>query len=312
MSGTPDPYLSPEASGSGPSGTSGKAIASLVLGIGSFFCSLLFAIPALILGLMGLGDINRSQGKLSGRGMATTGIVLSIVLPMMQFIFVILLALLLPAIQAAREAARRASSSVKLKNVVIAAHMYHDNFQKLPVAADSSKGAPVSWRTKLLPYVEQGHLYDQYDHSQPWDSAANRAISDKKVPVYQSPNARVPDSNQTNYLAVVGPGTVFEGNQPISFNTVKAPTQTIFYVEANHDRTVPWAEPKDLDYDPANPRAGLGDVRPGLFIAAFGGSEVRSINNDIDPDVLRAMMSRDPSDNGGIERELNKRYGGGR
>ena len=93
---------------------------------------------------------------------------------------------------------------------------------------------------------------------------------------------------------------------PISFNSVKAPTQTIFYVEANHDRTVPWAEPKDLDYDPANPMAGLGDVRPGLFIAALGGSEVRSINNDIDPDVLRAMMSRDPSDNGGIERELGQ------
>lgn len=76
--------------------------------------------------------------------MATTGIVLSIVLPMMQFIILILIALLLPAIQAAREAARRASSSVKLKNVVIAAHNYHDNFQKFPVAADSSKGAPVS------------------------------------------------------------------------------------------------------------------------------------------------------------------------
>jgi len=299
MSGPVDPYRSPESSFAPPPQTSGKAIASLFLGIGSLFCSIVLAIPALILGLMGLSDIKKSEGRLTGSGMATTGIVLSIALPMFQLIILILIGLLLPAIQAAREAARRASSSMNLKHVVLATHTYHDSMQQLPLAADDSRGAPMSWRTQLLPYVEQNHLYDQYDPSQPWDSDVNRPVSDRKVMIYQSPNARS-DSNEANYLAVVGPGTAFEGNQRQSFSSLKAPSQTIFFVEANEDRAVPWAEPKDLNYDPADPLAGLGKMRPGLFIAAFGDGAVQSIDNDIDPDVLRAMMSRDAADNGRI------------
>ena len=53
-------------------------------------------------------------------------------------------------------------------------------------------------------------------------------------------------------------------------------------------------------YDPADPMAGLGKMRPGHFLAAFGDTTVQTIANDIDPDVLRAMMSRDDADNGQI------------
>src|SRR5438552_417055 len=53
-----------------------KAVASLVLGILSLTCFGIFAgIPALVLGSLARRDIDRSQGRLSGRGLAAGGIV---------------------------------------------------------------------------------------------------------------------------------------------------------------------------------------------------------------------------------------------
>ncbi len=61
----------------GSSGTSGKAIASLVLGILAFLIWPL-GVAGIILGVMARNDI-RAQPGLGGNGLAITGIVLSVV-----------------------------------------------------------------------------------------------------------------------------------------------------------------------------------------------------------------------------------------
>src|SRR5262245_59066222 len=60
----------------GPTQTSGKAIASFILGLCSFVLCLITGIPAIILGILGLGDINNPKKNLSGRGLAIAGIVM--------------------------------------------------------------------------------------------------------------------------------------------------------------------------------------------------------------------------------------------
>jgi hypothetical protein len=60
-----------------PPQANGLAIASLVLGIVSLAtCNCLTAIPGIILGHMGLGQIRRSGGTQTGRGMALGGLVM--------------------------------------------------------------------------------------------------------------------------------------------------------------------------------------------------------------------------------------------
>ncbi|MCW2753428.1 MAG: hypothetical protein JWQ32_839 [Marmoricola sp.] len=60
-----------------PADTSGKATASLVLGIaGMILCGLFTGIPAIFLGISAKRDIDAAQGRVGGRGMATAGIVL--------------------------------------------------------------------------------------------------------------------------------------------------------------------------------------------------------------------------------------------
>jgi len=80
----------------------------------------------------------------------------------------ILIALLLPAVQAAREAARRSQCTNNLKQFVLAGHNYHDVYKTFPrfsytYSADSgSHWEGFSVHTMLLPYIEQGALYDQW------------------------------------------------------------------------------------------------------------------------------------------------------
>lgn len=55
--------------------TSGLAITSLVLGIGSLLCGVFTGIPAVICGHLAKGQIRRSGGQIQGSGLATAGLI---------------------------------------------------------------------------------------------------------------------------------------------------------------------------------------------------------------------------------------------
>jgi hypothetical protein len=103
--------------------TCGLAIASLVLGILGFLCGL-SAIPGLILGIMALRRINRSAGRLRGKGLATGGIVTSGV----ALVMLILAAMLMPALARPRAEARNAVSARNLHIIGIALEMYQTDW----------------------------------------------------------------------------------------------------------------------------------------------------------------------------------------
>jgi prepilin-type N-terminal cleavage/methylation domain-containing protein len=80
----------------------------------------------------------------------------------------VLVSLLLPAVQAAREAARRMQCSNNLHQIGMGMHNYHDVFLAFPVGVTNSvagngngSNGNWTWPARLLPFVEQGTLYDQ-------------------------------------------------------------------------------------------------------------------------------------------------------
>jgi hypothetical protein len=90
----PPPGYTPYGAGDsyGPPAKSGKATASLVLGIlGILACPIILSVLAIIFGVQSRNEITRSGGRISGHGMATAGLVLGIIgLVLMPLWFIIL------------------------------------------------------------------------------------------------------------------------------------------------------------------------------------------------------------------------------
>jgi prepilin-type N-terminal cleavage/methylation domain-containing protein len=76
-------------------------------------------------------------------------------------IIALLIGLLLPAVQRVREAASRISCANNLKQIGLAFTMYNQDFNTLPPCQLDNGGA--TWAVMILPYLEQGNLYNQWD-----------------------------------------------------------------------------------------------------------------------------------------------------
>ncbi|MGL6096492.1 MAG: DUF1559 domain-containing protein [Fimbriiglobus sp.] len=142
-------------------------------------------------------------------------------------IIAILIGLLLPAVQKVREAADRATCSNNVKQIGLAIHAFHDAQKHTPQNAGPGAGGnnttPNNWSflARLLPYVEQGPIYDAgglgastmpaFDAS----FAGGKQTNYNRIPTYLCPSdpssdqlrtdrANITTSYPTNYKGVAG------------------------------------------------------------------------------------------------------------
>jgi hypothetical protein len=117
----------PPASPVGEARTSRLAIASLVCGILGFLC--LPALASLVLGIVALLKIGKSEGRLRGQGLAIAGICVA----GLMLITVVPAAMLFPALARAKQKATQIKCISNLKMIALAARIYStDNNEVFP------------------------------------------------------------------------------------------------------------------------------------------------------------------------------------
>ena len=147
----------------------------------------------------------------------------------------VLVALLLPAVQAAREAARRMQCTNHIKQVVLAAHNYHDTMLRFPAGRQPPSDATAI--CFLLPYLEQSTKLDTFDFTQAstinnW--TVNGKARQQDVKFYLCPsdtsNARTAFGSEqigrNNYMPNMG------GNASwwdVAQDTVRIPSTGVFF-----------------------------------------------------------------------------------
>jgi prepilin-type N-terminal cleavage/methylation domain-containing protein len=114
-------------------------------------------------------------------------------------IIAVLIGLLLPAVQKVREAASRVKCGNNLRQLGLAAHQYHDVHQHLPPGAGytplATGGVWGNYFFHLLPYLEQGNLYERARGSVPLTTGpltiywpGNNDVYRQPVPTFGCPS----------------------------------------------------------------------------------------------------------------------------
>lgn len=132
-------------------------------------------------------------------------------------IIAILIALLLPAVQQAREAARRTQCRNNLKQIGLALHNYHDNFNGFPIGVNSGNGVygptgasvgtgrwGISFWVSILPYVDQAPIFNSYNfqgaspgYTAEMDAATQNLVRNIVLPHLSCPSSSLPKQKDT-------------------------------------------------------------------------------------------------------------------
>ena len=228
---------------------------------------------------------------------------------------------LLPAIQQSRQAARLANCIMVLKVNGGAMHNYRDVHTCFPPAYLADKeGRPMhSWRVLLLPYLEARQLYEEYDFDGPWNSPNNLALA-RNVPsgmvtfpsTYLRRSESDADEMHAGYLMLVGPGAFSDGPHGRKIEEITDGTHCTIMIAERSRSGIHWMEPRDLEVErmsyTINDPAGYGirSPHPGVANALFADGTVQSISENIDPEILKAIITINAGDRGSEFHTMNE------
>ena len=222
-----------------------------------------------------------------GKFLATLVVVLAILAALIAFS--------LPTTRVARPAARRSQCKNNLKQIALALHHYEADYHALPPAYTvDENGKPLhSWRTLLLPYLDQKTLYDKIDLTKAWDDPVNvAAYKSNAFSMYRCLAADVPE-NHTTYLAIVTPNSCFRSTEPRLLSEITDKFgETLTVIEVDSEHAVHWMAPKDADetlvlaLGPKSKHTHTGGIH-----AAFVDGTVRFLNANLPSEKRRALIS---------------------
>ncbi len=201
-------------------------------------------------------------------------------------------------IQSARQNAQKWECRSNLKLIGIHLRNYHDTYDMLPPAciADENGSPLLSWRVLVADYG----YYDldfktKLDFSQPWDNQANSRFLSSLITVgWQCPSAEVKKPGTTQYVAVTGPGTLWDEKEARLSESDKR-----ILVNEWPDSDIYWAEPRDITATELLEwlKSKSETNHPGCLLYLDGSGEARELRTDSDPETVRRLLVGDAAQN---------------
>ena len=192
---------------------------------------------------------------------------------------------------AVRGNASRTNSVNNLKQIGLALHVYNDANNALPGIGVVPKGKAkpgLSWRVAVLPFIEQGALYNRFKLDEPWDSEHNKKLIPLMPKVYVIPGTEADAKlGKTHYR-------MFDTGKNYQLQSMPDGTSnTIAVVEAAE--AVVWTKPEELDPKSKDLHALIRwgwDGGESASIAMFDGS-IRALKKAISAKTLKDAIIPD-------------------
>ncbi|MDB5391333.1 MAG: hypothetical protein JWM11_6979 [Planctomycetaceae bacterium] len=181
-----------------------------------------------------------------------------------------------------------------LKQLALAMHNFNDaHGQRFPPpASEATDGKPrLSWRVRILPYLDQVKLYERFHQDEPWNSEHNLQLL-KEIPDVYKTLDQERDSGQTTFLIPTNPGMM--GGDPIGINSrdVKDGTSnSIMILQVDQARAVPWTKPQDFEVDLKEPWKGVISADGSGTWSVFIDGSVRYLSRKNDAENLLKYLT---------------------
>jgi prepilin-type processing-associated H-X9-DG protein len=212
------------------------------------------------------------------------------------------------------EAFYRTQCRNNLKQIGLALHNYYDRDGQFPALVTAGGQPPRSWRVDLLPFLDQAPLRRQYVDTAAWDAEPNAPVTQYArdyLPLFcpSMPNkADAQGRRYAAYFGVRGPDTFFPSGQGLTFAEITDGSSNTIAIVETCGTPIVWTEPRDLDLaiheigingpgdHPGQSRSVLSSYHRHGGNVLFADGSVRFLSEDIDPDVLKALLTASGGD----------------
>lgn len=195
-------------------------------------------------------------------------------------------------------AQRRNHSLNQLRQLSLAAELLRTEHGSLPAGCTTDGRGRLlhGWQTQLLPYLEEGALYDQIDLRRAWDSPVNAHVFQEDLDYLRNPGVNGDSHDEqgyglTHYAANVH---VLGGDQRRTAAEIPDGTaKTLLCGEAagNYPAWGSATNWRDPLWGLNRSDAGFGGPWTGATAFAYIDGHAQILPNDIDPQVLAALAT---------------------
>ena len=131
----------------------------------------------------------------------------------------------------------------KIGLAILGYHQEHGHFP--PAQTHDDTGRPLhSWRSLILPFLDEDSLFNSIDLGQPWNSEANQHLWKHRPTVFGGHGYETP---LTTVMAVVGPETIWPTAGRRSYTEIRTGTSYTIAAVSLTDTTANWMQPLDID-----------------------------------------------------------------